>query len=120
MCFEYDGETEFADDRVVTARKQHRCSECWSLILAGEKYHYHSGKFDGNFFVEKVCRRCDYDRVRVVECELSEGCHWHEAWPPLGGLVEHLQLSGMGQTPHDAVPESFNIGDLPRRPVKSA
>jgi hypothetical protein len=119
MCFEYDGCTEFADDRVVAAKKQHRCSECGAIIIAGEKYHRHSGKFDGNFFVETLCRRCDYDRNRVVEHELSEGCGWHEAWPPFGGLVDYLRDSDMGQTQPEDVPEGFRVGDSPSRPARA-
>jgi hypothetical protein len=118
MCFDYDDYPEFTEDRVVTARKPHKCSECRLLIAPGEKYHYHTGKFDGNFYVEKVCRRCDYDRFRVVEHELAEGCHWNEAWPPLGGLVDHLVESEMGQTVPEDVPASFQVGDEPREPVK--
>jgi hypothetical protein len=121
MCFYADdGSPEFTNDRVVTARKQHRCSECHAIILKGEDYYYHSGKFDGSFYVEKVCRRCAYDRVRVVEDELAEGCDWNEAWPPFGGLVEHLQESKMGQTRHEDVPVSFKVGDPPKRPAAHA
>jgi hypothetical protein len=119
MCFYYDGYHQFQDDRVVTARKAHKCAECGSAIAIGEKYHRHSGKYDGNMYTEKVCRRCDYDRIRVVEHELAEGCRWGESWPPLGGLREYLRESGMGQTKPEDVPESFQIGDQPRKPTSS-
>lgn len=117
MCFEYDGYSELCSNRVVVARKSHRCGECNATINSGEEYHHHSGKFDGNFYAEKVCRRCDYDRVRVVEHELAEGCRWGEAWPPLGGLVDYLRDSGIGQTAPDDVPATFRVGDLPREPT---
>ena len=119
MCFEYDGYNEFTNDKVITAKKPHRCTECRSPIESGEKYHYHTGKYDGDFFAHKICRRCDYDVIRVVEHELEEGCHHSEAWPPFGGLVEHLIESGMGQTRPEDVPESFQVGDGPKSPVKA-
>ena len=119
MCFEYDGYNEFQSDSVVTARKAHRCYECRATIEPGDKYHYHTGKFDGRFFAFKVCRRCDYDRVRVVEHELAEGCRWDEAWCPIGGLSEYLSESGMGRTRPEDVPVSFQVGDLPAYPGKA-
>ena len=115
MCFEYDGYTEFAQDRVVKGRKTHKCGECRGSIAAGEDYYFHSGKFDGEFFTHKLCRRCAYDRTRVVEHELAEGCDWEESWPPFGGLVEHLCDSGLGQTRIEEVPASFRVGDEPRK-----
>jgi hypothetical protein len=117
MCFDYDVSPEFMTDRVVTARKDHGCGECRATIAAGEAYRYYSGKFDGHFHIHKVCRRCSYDIVRVVEDELAEGCRWDESWPPLGGLVEHLHESGLGQTRPEDVPATFRVGDLPREPV---
>jgi hypothetical protein len=96
MCFEYDDYPEFTDDRVVAARKSHRCDECRAVISPGERYYYHSGKSCG---------------------ELAEGCHWNEAWPPLGGLAGHLIDSGMGRTPPGDVPATFQVGDLPGKPA---
>ncbi len=116
MCFVYDDYNEFESNRVVTARKPHKCSECNGPIQPGEKYHHHTGKFDGYLFDSKACRRCCYDIVRVVEHELAEGCRWSEAWPPGGQLVEHLHQSGMGQTEPEDVPASFSVGDQPKMP----
>jgi hypothetical protein len=87
------------------------------VISPGERYYYHSGKSCGEFYTVKECRRCCYDRVRVVERELAEGCHWNEAWPPLGGLAGHLIDSGMGRTPPGDVPATFQVGDLPGKPA---
>lgn len=120
MCFDYDGYPEFAQDRVVTARKPHRCNECYAMIAKGQDYYYHSGKYDGNFYSYKVCRRCSYDRVRVVEHELAEGCDWSDSWPPLGGLVQHLHDSELGQTKPEDVPASFQVGDNPRELSRKA
>ncbi len=118
MCFYYDGYNEFEHDRVVTARKAHKCDACRTPIVPGEDYHYHTGKFDGHFFANKVCRRCCYDRVRVVEHELAEGCSWNEAWPPISELTDYLGESEMGQTKPEDVPASFQVGDMPQRVAK--
>jgi len=119
MCFDYDGYPEFAQDRVSTARKPHKCAACRGRIEAGEQYHYYTGKYDGHFFSDKVCRRCEYDTFRVVEHELAEGCSWSEAWPAYSELVEYLDESGMGQTRREDVPASFQIGDQPKIPQRA-
>ena len=118
MCFEYDDYPEFSSSRVVKARKQHRCYVCGGIILVGEIHQTHTQKYDGVVSTSRVCRRCEYDIVRIVENELAEGCKWHEAWPSLGDVSEHLELSGLGRTPFDRVPESFKVGDQPKKPAK--
>jgi hypothetical protein len=119
MCFDNDGYVEFAEDRVVKARKPHKCTECGGAIGVAEQYHHYSGKFDGHFFVEKICRRCEFDRLRVVEHELAEGCHWDEAWPPFGGLVDYLHESELGQTRTEDVPTTFRVGDMPKEHARA-
>jgi hypothetical protein len=120
MCFYDDnGPVEFARTGVSIARKPHRCFECRQAIAPGEPYEWFTGKSSGDFFSLKACRRCCYDRVRVVEAELAEGCDWHESWPPWGWLVEHLSESGMGQTRTEDVPASFAVGDQPKVPEKA-
>ena len=119
MCFEYDGYAEFYECRVVKAVKPHRCTECRAAIEPGETYERHAGKYDGEFSVDKMCRRCCYDRNRVVEEEWAEGCRGSEAWPPFGALVEHLIDSGMGQTAPEDVPAGFKVGDRPKEAASS-
>lgn len=41
------------------ARKSHECCECHGIICKGEKYHYHSGIWDGVPNSFKVCFECD-------------------------------------------------------------
>lgn len=52
---------EFLTEKVVIARKQHRCSECGGAILKGESYHYFAGFWsDGHGFgVYKRDKQCE-------------------------------------------------------------
>ncbi len=117
MCFDYDDYPEFSRAAQVKARKPHRCSACGATIQAGDEYESISGKSDGYFWVSKVCRRCCYDRYRIVEHELAEGCKWQEAWPAVDDIVEHLHETGLGQTRPEDVPAGFKLGDMPKIPV---
>jgi hypothetical protein len=117
MCFDYDVSPEFWSTHAAKARKPHRCEACGDSIQAGDTYQRQAGKCDGYFHSFAVCRRCCYDVVRVVEHELAEGCFWQEAWPSIDDLLTYLHQSEMGQTPRDAVPESFSVGDMPRQVV---
>lgn len=78
---------------VRVARKAHRCCECKYIILAGEKYHYHSGVWDGRPAAFKVCVDCDALRDQVVsECDLS----WDEV-PAFGALRDNVDESHLEQ-----------------------
>lgn len=41
---------EFFNTRLVTPRKSHQCEQCRCAIAMGERCHYSSGKFDGEFY----------------------------------------------------------------------
>jgi hypothetical protein len=120
VCFYSDDYPEFSNVRRVKARKPHRCVSCRETIPAGEEYEHHAGKYDGFFYSDKLCRRCCYDRNRIVEHELAEGCWWDESWPSFDEMAEYLTESGMGRTPPEDVPAGFNVGDMPKRPVEAA
>lgn len=49
---------EFCSISTSTARKQHRCYECYGPIEPGEKYESTSGKWDGCFTTFKTCALC--------------------------------------------------------------
>ena len=54
-----DGEAcEFYAERIVTARKDHRCAECQEPIRVGDQHHVTSGKYDGEFFSDRFCEAC--------------------------------------------------------------
>ena len=49
---------EFYDYFTRKARKKHRCEFCEKDIMPGERYSYEVGKFEGEFFVRKLCMPC--------------------------------------------------------------
>ncbi len=72
-----------------TARKQHRCHECYRLITPGESYTYLTGLIDGHWHTNRCCEHCEAAGVWLeVVCggfpigmlreELTE--HWEEGF----------------------------------------
>ena len=49
---------EFYSSHIYRARKKHTCDFCLKCIKPGELYSNESGKFDGEFFVRKLCMPC--------------------------------------------------------------
>lgn len=49
---------DFYDTKIHKAKKVHKCEFCEKTIEVGERYSYESGKFDGDFFVRKLCLDC--------------------------------------------------------------
>ncbi len=45
-------------DRLVRARKEHKCCECGDTIRAGLLYEYTTGLWDGFWSTYKTCARC--------------------------------------------------------------
>lgn len=59
MCdLDYLEPFEFYHQKVVKARKPHKCTACGGLILVGEKYLKHVDRFEGEFHSEKMCDSC--------------------------------------------------------------
>jgi hypothetical protein len=54
----YDPDPEFYKEKVVKARKTHRCCECRRDIIKGETYKTISGKWDGMILMYKMCSDC--------------------------------------------------------------
>lgn len=50
--------SDFWIDKVVKARKEHRCHMCGKLILKGEEYNNGSGRWDGFFCGTDLCLVC--------------------------------------------------------------
>lgn len=49
---------EFYRQKIVTARKLHRCDECGCDIRRGEQYEAFAGKWDGIVSTYSTCERC--------------------------------------------------------------
>ena len=58
----YVGDYEHAEcysNREVIARKEHKCCECGKKISPSQKYHYITGKWEGEWADYKMCNICD-------------------------------------------------------------
>lgn len=88
MCFYYDEYAELYREKVVKAKKEHKCSECYKSILKGETYQYIFTIFQGDASVIKICPICRDKRQKIHDIEINHGCKEHEAWPPFGALME--------------------------------
>lgn len=53
-----DGSAECYDQRIVTAKKLHKCTECGEDIPSGSRYEYTKGLWEGSWSVFKTCLSC--------------------------------------------------------------
>ena len=73
-CSIEDGDgPEFCHDKIVKARKEHRCCECDEPIKPGQKYEYTAGLWDGYFCVYKTCMTCVRIREDFCPCGWAYG-----------------------------------------------
>jgi hypothetical protein len=111
MCFYVDESPQVWTEKVVKARKPHKC-ECGYVIQPGEKYWYGFGVLDGYSYTMRWCRRCLFDTARVIAGELNEGCDWHDSHPPnWDEMRDWLGEHDYQPTAIDAVPAEFSIDD---------
>ena len=68
---------EFYNHAFQTARKIHRCEFCSKHIKIGERYSYETGKWDGEFFVRKLCTPC-YGMAAEYWCEVDNEFDWDQ------------------------------------------
>lgn len=73
---------EFFNERwVKAAKKDHQCIECFCTIKQGSSYRYVSWKYDGAFYIAKICSRCDQIADDFFpNCPLPFGYLWQELW----------------------------------------
>ncbi|MCB6610211.1 hypothetical protein V3C10_04215 [[Clostridium] symbiosum] len=50
--------SDFNNQKIVIARKEHKCEFCKKLIQPGQKYSYETGVYDGDFYTRKLCPEC--------------------------------------------------------------
>jgi len=53
-----DGTWQYYNTGIRTAKKVHRCGECYREIQPKEKYHWHSGLWEGRWGTAKICQHC--------------------------------------------------------------
>jgi len=91
VCFDNDEQSDVWAESIVKARKRWHCDECSSGILPGEHYQRIGSLYDGRWSTLRTCARCFWDRARVYNLEISEGCKPWESWCPVGYLHEHME-----------------------------
>lgn len=81
----------FSKNKIVKARKVHKCHECRTDIQPGDQYETSSGVYGGYFYHHKTCLDCLSLRIKVfingwwygqiwedffenVGCDISEDC----------------------------------------------
>ena len=62
---DYDNDNVFFSERMVTARKEHKCCECGAAIHCGQIFEYAKGKNDA-FWTAKTCAECAEIRKAMV------------------------------------------------------
>lgn len=89
LCFYGSDENlpAFCDERIVTARREHRCCECRETIQPGTDYEYVAGKWDGRFDSFKTCLLCVEIR-RAFACDSS--WTYTTLWEDLQESFEHF------------------------------
>lgn len=63
---------DFFCERIVRARKEHKCCECKDTIAPGQWYEIASGKWDGDFNAYKTCSFCARMRIALVNLPPSD------------------------------------------------
>jgi hypothetical protein len=74
--------SDFQTESTPTARKAHKCGECYGVIQPGQKYQLVSGSWEGDMGSFKTCMPCVEART------------WAIAQPEWMGDGEHLYYFG--------------------------
>lgn len=84
---DYDGMPDVFDERMVVARKKHRCCECYTDINPGDVYERIKGLWDGEWSTYKTCERCSDLRNSIAAVSCPEYSGLRDAY------FEYLQLA---------------------------
>ncbi|ASR80678.1 hypothetical protein FDI41_gp47 [Arthrobacter phage Piccoletto] len=77
----------FATEKLVTARKAHKCGECFRPIVKGEQYHRGAGKWEGDFWHMKWCVPCQKFRTILL---YVDGEFWNDCYGGISSWVENV------------------------------
>jgi hypothetical protein len=87
-CYGDDGNmAEFFNDKIVTARKEYKCCECYHPIKKGEKHWSISAKWSGDFWHGRICLICEHIRKEFSPCSCYENL-WEDICECLGYEVD--------------------------------
>lgn len=81
---------DFHTERVVCARKEHKCGECGEAIAAGEKYERSSGKWDGELSVFCTCLPC----AEIRDTFACEGFVYENLWEDIRESMFETMTTG--------------------------
>lgn len=94
-------------EQLVSARKEHSCTECGHPIFVGEEYQRINGLWDGEWGTYATCQCCAKTR-----CALSAELDFGEC-VPIGCLAEELEEFEQCRGPLEPViavpPESISL-----------
>lgn len=109
MCDAADDYSTFHNERVVRARKAHRCLGCREHITVGQPCRYTSGLFEGAIYSYRHCLRCAamidalYARMRdggeQGPIAIDPGLDCGEIWDDPPPAVALLAFLLPGETP---------------------
>lgn len=95
MCHCDDAEPyQFFDTTNPVARKLHKCSECRRAIARGERYVCHTGKWDGEIGVFRLCAHCDAASQAVINMGVCDCVCLGNLW---GGVRDEMEETGDGR-----------------------
>lgn len=87
----------FATDKIVTARKRHRCSECFRTIYPGDKYEYVFGRWCDGIGTYKTCADCLSMRS-VLYCDgWAYTGLWDDFYRHIDETVGNIELSFLSE-----------------------
>ena len=76
ICIDVDEYCQTISQKIVKARKEHKCMECGDTIKKGDKYEYYFGKDNGTIFIHKTCQICFNIREDLFKCGYYFGMLW--------------------------------------------
>jgi len=80
LCIDVDMEpgSYILKQKVVTARKEHICTECNEKIKKGKKYELVNYVLDGDIETYKTCIPCKNVRDSLFQCGFYFGMLWED------------------------------------------
>jgi hypothetical protein len=90
---------DFQTETTPTARRKHRCEECWGHIHPGEQYQRIAGCWDGSMGSFKTCMPCV--AIRDWAVKQPEWCGDGEHLYYFGQLEEDLAIMAPEIAPGD-------------------